>query len=414
MRTAMRSSCQAIRLILGAALLASAGCGPRAYVRKGLLDHPPRRIAILPFVITYAYDLTQGQDIPASHRLGRDLFRKTFYHAFATYGYEDVKLSEVDEKLTKAWGPIEDGQWRTASPQALGSALGADALIYGEVERAMHFSTPLYTETSLMATLRMVDARTGDELWRQKVQAAERGGALAQKGQVVDFLQDQVHGFNPKVKFLHVADLAVKQALKGMPNPPLSAAQPESAWSVGNKRSRLVILPLGVKRPQWQKGAQVLRTFLASNLQEGPFEIIELQRVDDALRVRGWKEGEPLPAGLGLSEVARQLGADSVLRGTVTDWGRHYLVLESWVKAAMQLELLDAQSGEVIWSKTKKNSRTAGLLKGPTGFQSIAIAPIMGLKTSHLERVANELTRTLANDLVDSPTVKAYVSAPTL
>ena len=164
-----RQQVRVVLCILGA-LLALAGCsGPKPSIRAGFLDHPPRRVAVLPFVITYAYDLTEGQTIPESHQLGRDLFRKTFYHAFTTFGYEDLKLSQVDEQLVAAFGPIERGAWRTASPQALGEALGVDALIYGEIQRIMHFSTPLYTDTNLTATLRMVDARTCDELWRQRV-----------------------------------------------------------------------------------------------------------------------------------------------------------------------------------------------------------------------------------------------------
>jgi len=377
------------------------------------LDHPPRRVAILPFVITYAYDLTPGQSTPETHRLGRDVFRKTFYHAFTPYGYDDIKLAEVDEKLTAAWGPLEEGAWRAATPQALGAALGADALIYGDVQRLMYFSTPLYTETSFTATLRMVDAKTGDELWRQPVRAAERGGAVVQKGQVVDFLQDQMRSFHPEVKFLRVADIAVGRALKGMPNPPFTgqerATQGQGMFDAGRQVVRLAVLPFDAKVKRWQQGAGFLRSGLVANLQDGPFEILEIQRVDGALKEKGWKEGEPLPEPPTLIEIARTLGANVWLRGTVTNWGRNYLVLESWVKAAAQLELVDAESGEVIWSGQRKNSRTAGILKGPTGLKSLATAPLAGLKTSHLERVATELTRRLADDLTQSPAVMTYL-----
>ena len=175
MRHARTLSVQ-LRLALCGAILTLAGCGgPRAYVRPGFLDHPPRRVAVLPFVITYSYDLNADQTIPASHQVGRDVFRKTFYYGLTPYGYEDVKLADVDERLAKTWGPIEKGGWRQASPQELGQVLGADALIYGDLSRLMHFSTPLYTETSLDASLRMVDVASGVILWRKRVRAAERG-----------------------------------------------------------------------------------------------------------------------------------------------------------------------------------------------------------------------------------------------
>jgi len=73
-------------------------------------------------------------------------------------------------------------------------------------------------------------------------------------------------------------------------------------------------------------------------------------------------------------------------------------------------QLLDAHSGEVIWSAKRRNTRQAGILKGPTGFKSIATAPVMGLKTSHLERVAENLMSRIARDLAESPSVQAYAS----
>ena len=398
---------------VSAALLALSGCGgPKAYVRQGFLEHPPRRVAVLPFVITYPYDLQAEQALPTSHTVGRDVFRKTLYYALTPYGYEDIKLSDVDRRLSDAWGPIESGAWRQASPQALGQALGADALIYGELSRLIYFSTPLYTQASLTASLRMVEAATGETLWRQEVSVAERGGALLQSGQVVDLLKDQARSFNPRVKFLRVSDVAVKRALKGLPNPPMSmeaSHQPEGVAGQG-AAVRLAVLPFGAKHKNWEPGAPLLRTYLTASLQESPFEVVEIQRVDAALKELGWTEGAPLPASLSLAKLADALDADAVLLGTVTDWGRTYLIVQSWVKAELHVELIDPRSGEVIWSEKKRNTRQAGLLKGPTGYKAIATAPIMGLKTSHLERVASHLTRALADDLGTSPAVMAYLN----
>ena len=386
---------------------ALAGCGlGKAYVRAGFMDHPPKRVAVLPFVITYPYD-TPGQAPPASHQIGRDLFRKTFYYALTPYGYEDVKLAEVDEKLAR-WGPIDGGEWRKATPLQLGQALDVDAVIYGEISHIMHFSTPLYTETSLEATLRMVDAQSGEVLWRKRAHVADRGGALMQKGQVIDFFQDQMRSFNPGVKFLRVAEAAARRLLKDFPNPPMSAT--ESQPSSGKALARLAVLPFSTKHDQWRKAADQLRRYLAAHLQESPFEIVEDQRVDAALASAGWQQGQPLPETFSLPDFAKTVGADAVFRGEVTGWGRTYAVVESWVKAEVQADLVDAASGAVIWSEKKKNERQSGILKGPTGYTSIVTAPIMGMKASNLDRVADDLTRKLADDLKRSPAVLAYVS----
>jgi hypothetical protein len=394
-----------------------AGCGgPKPYVRPGFLEHPPARVAVLPFVITYPYDLAPGEDIPESHGIGRDLFRKTFYYALTPLGYHDIKPQEVDERLTQVWGPLETGGWRAASPQQLGTTLQADALVYGEIERITHVASPLYTETSLGASLRMVEAASGEVLWRKRVKVAERGGALVKKGQVVDFVKDQARSYNPKVKFLRVADAAARQALEGMPNPPLAAdAEAGLAPGAGSSGSviRLAILPLAAKKADWLKAAAELRADLAASFQAGAFEVVELKRVDDALAARGWQDGAaPLDEPV-LIELANTLDADLLLRGTVTNWGRTYLAVQSWVKAALALELVDGSTGDVIWSDEKRNTRQAGILKGPTGYKSIVTAPITGLKSSHLHRVAGDLARKMADELQQSPAVLTYLNEKT-
>lgn len=381
------------------AVLILAGCaGPKAYVRPGFLEHPPARVAVLPFVITYPYDLQPGEAIPASHIIGRDTFRKTFYYALAPYGYEDMKLADVDQRLSAAFGPVEEGKWREADAQTLGRALGADAVIYGEIGRIVHLSTPLYTETSLRGSLRMVEASSGEVLWRQRVSAAERGGVLVKKGQVVDFLKDQVRSVHPEVKFLRISDTAARDALKGMPNPPMTT---RDTIASAPGRARLAILPFAAKRQAWQPAADALRQHMAASLQESHFDILELQRIDAALKDRGWAPGQPV--------AADALDADVLLRGTVTDWGRSYAVVQSWVKAELQLELVDAASGTVLWSKKKRHTRQAGILKGPTGYKSVVTAPITGMKKSNLERVQVHLAREMAQDVATSAAVQAYL-----
>jgi hypothetical protein len=298
----------------------------------------------------------------------------------------------------------------------LGSTLGADALIFGEISRLLHFSTPLYTETSLEGSLRMVEAASGNVLWSTRVKAAERGGALMKKGQVVDFLKDQVRSFNPQVKFLRICDIAVKRALKDLPNPPIDLASSPSSGAADEASDtlQLAVLPFEPKRnsKKWHEAARALRAYVTADLQEGPFDVLEIQHVDAALKQLGWNEAESMPSGLSMTELARALGADVLLRGRVTSWGRSYFVIESWVKAGALLELVDGQSGEVIWSEKKKNRRHAGFLKGPTSYKSIAVAPITGLKASNLDRVANHLSHSLIEDLNSSPAVLAYVSEP--
>ncbi len=400
----MRRRAAAWMAALAAAALAGCG-GPKAYVREGFLEHPPRQVAVLPFVITYPYDLAPGDSIPASHTTCRDVVRKTFYYAFATYGYDDVAMDVVDELLGAAWGPLEEAKWRTASPQLLGETLGVDALIYGDLHRVVFIATPLYTEASVEATLRMVEAKTGEELWRQSVKTSERGGVAIQKGQVVDFIQDQTRSYNPEVKFLRIADTMVSQVLAGLPNPEASMGRSAAADPSG--RLRLAVLPLKVPHEKATEGSQLLRRQLAATLAEqGPFALIELHQVDETLEQLGWQPGQPVPE----QALANALGAEAIVRGEVTKWGRTYLVAASWARAGMRMELVDAGSGDVIWSGQETNSHSAGLHKGPTGYKSAISAPISGMKASHLERVAIDLARRMAARLARAPAVLTYLS----
>lgn len=402
-------------ILLVAVVVGLAGCGgPKVYVRDGIMDNPPKRVAVLPFYITYDYDLTGEQAIPESHVKGREIFRKTVYYAFTPFAYEDMRLEEVDELLFAGWGPLEDEAWRRASPKLLGDALGVDALIYGNIGRIMHFATPFYTETSLSAMLRMVDAETGDDLWRQAVQVAERGGVVIQKGQVVDFVKDQIRSRNPGIKFLRISDIAARQAMKGMPDPPVNTDRKTLAQLAAANAltggARLAVLPFDVKNKKWHAGAEKLRWYMGASLQESPFDVIELQQVEAVLVAMGWSPGEPLPKDLSIADFAKQVGADVVMRGTVTNWGRSFWIVQSSVKAAMELELVDAESGEVIWSGTHANRRHAGLSKIPTGYKSIATSALKGMKGSNLERVAKHLTRNVVQELNASPSILVYLN----
>lgn len=398
-------------LLVGASALVAGCSGPKPFVRENFMAHPPASVAVLPFVITYPYDAAPGDEVPPpSHRIGRDTFRKSFYYAITPYGYDDRNPEEIDELLSSGWGPLEQAGWRQASPQLLGETLDAEALMYGDIHRIIFFATPLYTETRVDATLRMVSAATGEELWRQHVVASEKGGALMKKGQLVDLVKDQLSSYDVSAKFAQVCDVAVQTALKGFPNPPMAAAQARQPGERPARTVRLALLPVDAAgNDKWRGPAEMMRGFLAANLQDGLFEVIEPARVDAALAQAGWTPGQA-PTEEQARAAARAVGATAMLRGAVTQWGRSYWVVESWVRAGLRVDLVDVATGQLIWSDARKNSRTAGLLKGPTGYKSLAVAPITGMKRSNLERVALQLAREMAQHVNTAPSIRTYVN----
>jgi len=129
--------------------------------------------------------------------------------------------------------------------------------------------------------------------------------------------------------------------------------------------------------------------------------------VDAELDKAGWSL-EKLPDGKEAARIGRALGAQAVLFGKVTQWGRLYAGVHSQVRAGLRLELVDCDTGVSIWQGGKEDQRNAGLLKLPTGVGSAAVAPLMGLRDKYLEECAHNVARLIAEDLVERKVVILY------
>jgi hypothetical protein len=146
----------------------------KIYISPVLKENPPKTVALLPFrsVIgegriegsqSFFNFLTFRKEIHPEHLAER--MRQSFFGQFSQLEFDLVKLSRVDRILKReeldSWEKI-----RSMPPQRLGELLGADALVLGEVTHFDYYYAFLYSQLAVGLSLEMIDARTGEVLWR--------------------------------------------------------------------------------------------------------------------------------------------------------------------------------------------------------------------------------------------------------
>jgi hypothetical protein len=168
---------------LCAVLLLAAGCsGKAAYlVSPALRTAPDPRVAVLPFD-------NQSTDIGAP-----DIMRKLAEEGFGKRGYAPLPAEEVDAKLSSL-GVSEGGQLPGVKPADLGTALGVDLLVYGDVEDFTFQNLGFVIRKLVALRVKVVSASTGETLYE---------GAGSGKDIKVFFDRDQA-------KAAFVEQLAVK------------------------------------------------------------------------------------------------------------------------------------------------------------------------------------------------------------
>ena len=125
----------------------------------------PRTVAIMPFI-----NETQERDIAPQ-------MRKSFYNHFSSKPYRDVELTFVDEKIVSIEKSTGKG-FAELTPQEVCQAIGCDGLIYGKVTDFTKIYAALYSQLGIEAEVWMVNAKTGEEVFRLKDAVKYHGGTI--------------------------------------------------------------------------------------------------------------------------------------------------------------------------------------------------------------------------------------------
>lgn len=180
-----------------AALSLAAGCATAAPPPRHTAPFP-KRIALLPMG-------NMSLDVTAP-----DLMRNLVDSDLSAGDLDLVPLREVDEKL-RTIGITEGGQLGSAAPQKLGALLGADGLLYGDIEEFKGVNVGVYVNRIVDVKLWLVDAQTGTKLWessRRKAHTEARLNAQAVREAVAsDILSSPFRAAAEEVALLLVRDL---------------------------------------------------------------------------------------------------------------------------------------------------------------------------------------------------------------
>ena len=90
---------------------------------------------------------------------------------------------------------------------------------------------------------------------------------------------------------------------------------------------------------------------------------------------------------------SRLLSCDAVLYGKITDWSRSYYAIQSINTVAIDLKLISAKDGSVLFSSTAEDSDSRGITKGPTGFSDLLIEPVRGLDNKIITNLAQKTVK---------------------
>ena len=109
-------------------------------------------VAILPFI-----NKTNQADLPELVRVG-------FYGHFSPLPFNARKLGETDRTL-EFLEKHQKKSFQELSPRELGSLLGAQVLVYGEVTQFTKVYAGIYSQIGVGAKIKIVDSQTVQTLW---------------------------------------------------------------------------------------------------------------------------------------------------------------------------------------------------------------------------------------------------------
>lgn len=150
-----------------------------------LRTHPPKLVAVLPFEgDPDKWDFAPEGIDPVK------VLRRGFYNHLSSLPFQDMEIRETDKRLAKA-GMNDPALLRLAmahEPQRVHEILGADAVIVGKVTHFDRMYFGMASQAAVGCEVRMLDCRTGRELWRAShVSRGTSGGiSLTPVGWAVD------------------------------------------------------------------------------------------------------------------------------------------------------------------------------------------------------------------------------------
>lgn len=173
---------------------------------------------------------------------------------------------------------------------------------------------------------------------------------------------------------------------------------------IADEEGRLLIDNLSlVSSKQAETPPQIVRRQVLSELQESGLDLVSQPLIDIDLPHRGFARSD---GSIDIKRVyatsaqelcTKFLNCDAVLYGKITRWDRSYYGIQSVNSVGINLRLIGAKDGKVLFESSADDSESRGLTKGPTGFSDLVIEPIKGLDSA----IIVELSRNVVEKMLE-------------
>lgn len=182
----------------------------------------------------------------------------------------------------------------------------------------------------------------------------------------------------------------------------LPFTQVDSSGSATEEDPTLLIdtLPL-LSSKITQSPAQFMQDLVQSELTQASLDVVPPSIVDALLHHSTYEISGSKPLRLNVARLMQAdpkelcstiLSCDALLYGNVTRWDRSYYGVESVATVGLDLKLISAKNGKLLFQTSAQDSDSRGISKGPTGLSNLVIEPLQGLD--------NEIITDLARSMV--------------
>jgi len=163
---------------------------------------------------------------------------------------------------------------------------------------------------------------------------------------------------------------------------------------------------------------QILRKLTLAELERSGLDVLAAAFIDIDLPHHGFGKDD---GSLDLEKLyntsphdlcTQFLTCDAVMYGNVRKWDRTYLALQSINTVALDLKLISARDGKLLFESSAEDSESRGLTKGPTGLSSLVLEPIKGLDSEIIAGLARNLVAQMLQPLDVSKRPEFLASAP--
>ncbi len=186
----------------------------------------PTRVAVLPF------HLEVEPPFDPLQKRATEILREQFFNRFASLGYLDLDLTEVDRRLAAAKIPADQAALAT-NPQRLATVLGVDGLVVGRVTDVSTFKGGIITDARLGGTVKLINS-VGATVWEAEHTESRQGGLLLRGSELIRALEDLQSQFKDErhLTYLKLAEEYSRKVVTTAPQPDLKAALHFAAPSI--------------------------------------------------------------------------------------------------------------------------------------------------------------------------------------